>query len=129
MAVHPVGLAIVGLSVGGFCLVHVTVNRRRRVAWAKAGSLGGVLLSVVLIPALLLFVATGETLTAVLSDADINSNDPDVLANMVFVKPGRERIFELGDGSYIMHPSLVLDPRSEERRVGKECRSRWSPYH
>src|SRR5258708_38786549 len=24
--------------------------------------------------------------------------------------------------------SLSLD-RSEERRVGKECRSRWSPYH
>ena len=23
----------------------------------------------------------------------------------------------------------VLTPRSEERRVGKECRSRWSPYH
>src|SRR3712207_7899349 len=22
-----------------------------------------------------------------------------------------------------------MDPRSEERRVGKECRSRWSPYH
>ena len=21
------------------------------------------------------------------------------------------------------------DNRSEERRVGKECRSRWSPYH
>jgi hypothetical protein len=25
-------------------------------------------------------------------------------------------------------PSGELD-RSEERRVGKECRSRWSPYH
>src|SRR3712207_9198730 len=24
---------------------------------------------------------------------------------------------------------LVMEPRSEERRVGKECRSRWSPYH
>src|SRR3712207_7539216 len=24
---------------------------------------------------------------------------------------------------------LVLVGRSEERRVGKECRSRWSPYH
>ena len=24
---------------------------------------------------------------------------------------------------------LILDIRSEERRVGKECRSRWSPYH
>ena len=23
----------------------------------------------------------------------------------------------------------VSDVRSEERRVGKECRSRWSPYH
>ena len=23
----------------------------------------------------------------------------------------------------------VEDGRSEERRVGKECRSRWSPYH
>ena len=22
-----------------------------------------------------------------------------------------------------------VDRRSEERRVGKECRSRWSPYH
>ena len=24
---------------------------------------------------------------------------------------------------------LATDVRSEERRVGKECRSRWSPYH
>ena len=24
---------------------------------------------------------------------------------------------------------LTTGPRSEERRVGKECRSRWSPYH
>ena len=24
---------------------------------------------------------------------------------------------------------LMGSPRSEERRVGKECRSRWSPYH
>src|SRR2546429_7451071 len=25
--------------------------------------------------------------------------------------------------------SISVDVRSEERRVGKECRSRWSPYH
>src|SRR5256885_11963410 len=25
--------------------------------------------------------------------------------------------------------TLQRDLRSEERRVGKECRSRWSPYH
>src|SRR3712207_8837015 len=26
-------------------------------------------------------------------------------------------------------PSNTVYQRSEERRVGKECRSRWSPYH
>src|SRR2546426_5534943 len=25
--------------------------------------------------------------------------------------------------------ALMREQRSEERRVGKECRSRWSPYH
>src|SRR3712207_9296186 len=25
--------------------------------------------------------------------------------------------------------SYMMTTRSEERRVGKECRSRWSPYH
>ena len=25
--------------------------------------------------------------------------------------------------------AVVTAERSEERRVGKECRSRWSPYH
>ena len=24
---------------------------------------------------------------------------------------------------------MIISKRSEERRVGKECRSRWSPYH
>ena len=27
------------------------------------------------------------------------------------------------------HTLVVPKQRSEERRVGKECRSRWSPYH
>src|SRR5688572_33417198 len=27
------------------------------------------------------------------------------------------------------HSVRLLDGRSEERRVGKECRCRWSPYH
>src|SRR3712207_6975503 len=26
-------------------------------------------------------------------------------------------------------PARLQGERSEERRVGKECRSRWSPYH
>ena len=30
---------------------------------------------------------------------------------------------------YPLHPETDRKLRSEERRVGKECRSRWSPYH
>src|SRR5690348_17694232 len=29
---------------------------------------------------------------------------------------------------HVVHLQRAVD-RSEERRVGKECRSRWSPYH
>ena len=32
---------------------------------------------------------------------------------------------EEGQGEH----EAVFERRSEERRVGKECRSRWSPYH
>ena len=34
----------------------------------------------------------------------------------------REVLLKIGNS-----PNLIQ--RSEERRVGKECRSRWSPYH
>src|SRR2546425_17507 len=39
----------------------------------------------------------------------------------------------LGRDSLYLDPARIslapLERRSEERRVGKECRSRWSPYH
>src|SRR3712207_6850781 len=38
---------------------------------------------------------------------------------------GRQRRADLGR----LHGRDVGGERSEERRVGKECRSRWSPYH
>src|SRR3712207_8596932 len=31
--------------------------------------------------------------------------------------------------AYSAHATNPIFARSEERRVGKECRSRWSPYH
>ena len=37
-----------------------------------------------------------------------------------------------GDNAYVWIRYAAQKPtaaRSEERRVGKECRSRWSPYH
>ena len=35
---------------------------------------------------------------------------------------------KVGDGS-LDGERRSAGARSEERRVGKECRSRWSPYH
>ena len=39
--------------------------------------------------------------------------------------------YNLNWGDYSICPEDLLQEamRSEERRVGKECRSRWSPYH
>src|SRR2546430_4747207 len=34
-----------------------------------------------------------------------------------------------GNSAYVISDSTNTVARSEERRVGKECRSRWSPYH
>src|SRR3712207_1042297 len=33
------------------------------------------------------------------------------------------------DSLVVGEPQVLGQVRSEERRVGKECRSRWSPYH
>src|SRR3712207_9046750 len=35
----------------------------------------------------------------------------------------------LHEGGVASNRGSALPRRSEERRVGKECRSRWSPYH
>ena len=37
--------------------------------------------------------------------------------------------FEIHKAIVIAPLRVARDTRSEERRVGKECRSRWSPYH
>src|ERR1035437_11034825 len=43
------------------------------------------------------------------------------------LKPSKETSFHLV--VYEVRPDVSAIIRSEERRVGKECRSRWSPYH
>ena len=44
-------------------------------------------------------------------------------AAIIYISHRLEEIFQ------IANRVTVLKDRSEERRVGKECRSRWSPYH
>ena len=65
-----------------------------------------------------------------------NFNDQMTIEEVFSKRPTTER-FLAGLYGYIPEEinaydqSFVpcADDRSEERRVGKECRSRWSPYH
>jgi len=45
-----------------------------------------------------------------------------------FVRHGGVEIDTQGGAFFYAFPE-ARQARSEERRVGKECRSRWSPYH
>ena len=51
------------------------------------------------------------------------------MINIIGLGPGNTGyITKLGE-KIIYSSDVVIGGRSEERRVGKECRSRWSPYH
>src|SRR3712207_1059684 len=53
-----------------------------------------------------------------------------VLGDMLELGPESERFHrEVGEHARAQGVDLLVTVRSEERRVGKECRSRWSPYH
>jgi len=110
MAVHPIGLAIIGISMAGFAVLHLAAVPRSRDAWASISAMGLAGVTIIAVPAAIVSLFADEPLSNVLADSDINSGDPDVLRNMIFVSPERNRIHELADGSYIMHPSLLLDP-------------------
>ena len=43
--------------------------------------------------------------------------------------PTVEAEVKVKDGEHVFTGRASVPSRSEERRVGKECRSRWSPYH
>src|ERR1017187_3411303 len=43
-------------------------------------------------------------------------------------KPFTSYLWQTNQRKPILYPIIAPDGRSEERRVGKECRSRWSPY-
>ena len=45
----------------------------------------------------------------------------------VLIAPGNAGTAQIGEN--VALTAGDIPGRSEERRVGKECRSRWSPYH
>ena len=70
-----------------------------------------------------------STVTACFAAHGVPVADADQISRQV-LQPGSPVLAQLAArfGGDILSGDGVLD-RSEERRVGKECRSRWSPYH
>ena len=55
--------------------------------------------------------------------------------NKITIKEGHLQIYKRENSKFwqikikLPNQKSIRKTRSEERRVGKECRSRWSPYH
>ena len=74
----------------------------------------------------------------VIEDGYVDMRDGRIAAIGLMADKPRDGSEELDAGGGWLLPGLIdahshigmwEDGRSEERRVGKECRSRWSPYH
>src|SRR3989475_13304434 len=62
----------------------------------------------------------------------LNSTTPvktDTRAKLAITSLTGPSIIQLSGGTPQSPALTTVNKRSEERRVGKECRSRWSPYH
>src|SRR2546430_5758966 len=63
---------------------------------------------------------TAQQSTTLLAEILEGSEVPEML---------RRDLVATADGNPLFLEEIIRRLRSEERRVGKECRSRWSPYH
>ena len=59
-------------------------------------------------------------------EATVFDTEPDYFNIMKALKTGKGYV---GTVEFFPEEGKYHEDRSEERRVGKECRSRWSPYH
>jgi tetratricopeptide (TPR) repeat protein len=102
--VHPLGLVFIGISVAGFGLIHLATSWRDRGAWRGVGGLWFALFVIIAPPALYL-LATGNPLIP-----KLDAMNPEVAATLIDTWQHEQRLLEIGEGSYVVHPSLLLDP-------------------
>ena len=67
------------------------------------------------------------TESKIIANPEGNRTTPSVVS----FKNGEIIVGDAAKRQAVTNPDTVISiaERSEERRVGKECRSRWSPYH
>src|SRR2546422_4451710 len=127
-------------TLGELCADIILVDMARDIRHAAAASLGRSLAVAYCISAreppsdLSTRIAFGRVrVTVFLTEEHARST----LAAAPFLRRAQHRVIHNGVDCRLLHPDEAAgrafreryDLRSEERRVGKECRSRWSPYH
>ena len=74
----------------------------------------------------------GKSYIAMKAAVDLLADPNNSYEKLIIVRPAVEAEEKLGSLPGNVEEKLdpyIFPTRSEERRVGKECRSRWSPYH
>ena len=60
---------------------------------------------------------------------DVTGNNITNINPNGYTRQRLDQVSLISGGSDRYHSQYNVRVRSEERRVGQECRSRWSPYH
>lgn len=111
MLTHPIGVALLGLSVAGWGIAELITERSWQTLWRLA--LAGFILGMTLSPdvAVLVFAGKKESDTSgvVLAVTLTDTRDP-ALVGETLTTLALERLWVLDDGTYIMHPRLVFQP-------------------
>ena len=94
--------------------IHWQFDLQAKCAWITRDNINSLLLE------------AGFSRDVGLLSIDINGNEYWIWESIQSVKP---RIVIAEYNSVFGLQPISVPYRSEERRVGKECRSRWSPYH
>lgn len=102
--VHPIGLILIGISVIGFSFFHLAVNLLDKRSWLEVFGLG-VALSSIIFPPMIYLLVTGSKLLSRFPSSNSRATDPTVMAWVA-----AKRLLVLGDGSYIVHPAVLLSP-------------------
>lgn len=111
VSVHPIGVVLVGVALAGVLPVHLALERgaRGRTLY-RAGALGLVLGVVILVPALLVLASGAPLSVARGAFANMTPLESNLIGSMVLAHEKTSKLLVLGDGWYMMHPSLLLNP-------------------
>ena len=112
------------ITGGTVCLAQA-LRSEGSTTYSMIGSVTGNIIDVALNP---LFIYTFKWGVA---GAAISTVIAKVITLTVLLQPyiRRKSIIQLKPSYFTPTMQIYSEIRSEERRVGKECRSRWSPYH